>query len=778
MAYRFIGKSLARTEDARLVRGQGQYTSDIRLPGMCKLYVVRSPYASANFGSINTAAAEASPGVLLVLTAEDPRISSLGGFTSRIRRKTPSGEPNFEPPYLAISRDRAQFVGDVVAAIFAESIEQAKDAAELLEIDWDVRAAIAETRDAPEPGAAQVWDEVPHNICFVHDEGDRDAVSAALEASAFKVSLTYPITRVIAAPMETRAALATYDPFDGRYTLYAGLQNPHYIREELAERVLRIPGNRLRVVAPDVGGAFGMKESPYPEYALALVGAKELGRPVQWVCERGESFLSDHHARDHYTTVTLGLSAEGDFTALRYESISNIGAYIAFNGLHTPVNNLGGLSGVYRTPHIHAHVIGVFTNTPPTAPYRGAGRPEAIYALERAIDVAAQRFGFDRVELRRRNLIQPHQMPYRTGFVYTYDSGEFERNMDDALALASWSDFPQRRAEAEAQGKLLGIGIANAIEIANGPVGQPFTESADVSFDATGSVTVTLGIHSQGQGHLITFAQIAADLLGLEPADVLVRFGDTDQIEHGTGTFGSRSVAVAGTAVRAAADAIVERARTVAAQHFSVEPSDVEWVDGLFGAPGHNERLTMTQVARLSYRLSPALLGGRQGLSEKRVVAPEKPSFPNACHICEVEVDQETGHWEITRYCVVDDVGRVINPMLVKGQIHGGVAQGIGQILNEQIVYDEHGQLISGSFMDYGMPRAFDLPNMITKNNEVLTDGNPLGVKGAGEAGTVGALAVVTNALVDALRPFGIEQVDMPATPSRIWAYIQNGAKR
>ena len=777
MAYRFIGKSLPRTEDARLVRGEGQYTSDIAPPGTCRLLVVRSPYASANFGAIDVSAAEASPGVLLVLTADDPRISCLGGFTSRIRRKTPSGEPNFEPPYLAISRGRARFVGDVIAAIFAQTIEQAKDAAELLEIDWDIRPAIAETRDAPLLGAARVWDEVPNNICFVHDEGDRDAVSAALEASPLKIALSYPITRVIAAPMETRAALATYDPIGERYTLYAGLQNPHYIREELAERVLHIPGNRLRVIAPDVGGAFGMKESPYPEYVLALVGAKELSRPVQWVCERGESFLADHHARDHFATVTLGLGTDGEFTALRYETISNIGAYISFNGLHTPVNNLGGLSGVYRTPHIHAHVIGVFTNTPPTAPYRGAGRPEAIYAMERAIDVAAQRFGFDRVELRRRNLIQPHQMPYRTGFVYTYDSGEFERNMDDALALASWSDFPQRRAETEARGKLAGIGIANAIEIANGPVGQPFTESADVSFDATGSVTVTLGIHSQGQGHLITFAQIAADLLGLEPTDVLVRFGDTDQIEHGTGTFGSRSVAVAGTAVRAAADAIVERGRLVAAHHFSVEPSDVEWVDGLFGAPGHNERLTMTEVARLSYRLSPTLLGGRQGLSEKRVVAPDKPSFPNACHVCEVEVDPQTGDWKITRYCVVDDVGRVINPMLVKGQIHGGVAQGVGQILSEQIVFDVHGQLISGSFMDYGMPRACHLPKLITKNNEVLTDGNPLGVKGAGEAGTVGALAVVTNALVDALRPFGIEQVDMPATPSRIWNHLQGGGK-
>lgn len=543
MAYRLIGKSLTRTEDARLVAGLGRYTSDLACADVCRLLVVRSPYGSARFRVADTSAASASPGVLLVLTGDDPEILHLGSFSSRIRRTTRSGDPNYEPLYRVLASDVSQFVGDAVAAIFAETLDAAKDAADLLKIEWEERRSVTDTRRAAEVGSIRVWDDMPDNICFEHNEGDSVAVAAALAAAPLTVSLSYPVTRVTAAPMETRAALATYDRHEDHFTLRAGLQNPHYVREELAERVLRIPGHRLRVVAPDVGGAFGMKESPYPEYALALVGARRLERAVLWVCERSESFLSDHQGRDHACHVTLGLDRDGTFLALRYDAVSNIGAYIAFNGLHTPVNNLGGLSGVYRTPRIHARVVGVFTNTPPTAPYRGAGRPEATYALERAIDLAASRHGFDRVALRRKNMISPMQMPFPTGFVYTYDSGMFERNMDDALALADWHGFATRREMAAARGRLAGIGLANAIEIANGPVGQPFAESADISFDSTGSVTVTLGTHSQGQGHLVTFAQIVADLLGLPVDDVRVRFGDTDQIEHGTGTFGSRSVA-------------------------------------------------------------------------------------------------------------------------------------------------------------------------------------------------------------------------------------------
>ncbi|HEY4253589.1 MAG TPA: molybdopterin cofactor-binding domain-containing protein, partial [Roseomonas sp.] len=526
------------------------------------------------------------------------------------------------------------------------------------------------------------------------------------------------------------------------------------------------------VIAPDVGGAFGLKESPFPEYGLALIAARRIGRDVLWVGERSESFIADHHARDMHSTVTLALDEDGIFQALHIETLANLGAYLSWNGVHVPTNNLGGLSGVYRCKRIHARIRGVFTHTPPTSPYRGAGRPEATYAIERAIDLAALRLGIDRVELRRRNLIAPAQMPWATGFVFTYDSGEFERNMDDALALSDWRGVEARRAAAKARGRLLGIGVANAIEIANGPVTGPFTESADVSFDATGAATVTLGVHSQGQGHLITFAQIAADLLGLMPEDIRVRFGDTEQIEHGTGTFGSRSVVAGGAALARAAEGIVARGRRIAAAQFECAESDVGFDAAGFQVLGTDRRLSMREVARLAFRLPPGRIDGL-GLSEKAIVAPNGPSFPNGCHVCEVEIDPETGTWDITRYTVVDDVGRVINPKLVKGQIHGGVAQGVGQILGEAIRYDAAGQCLSGSFMDYQMPRASDLPSIACKSNEVPTAMNPLGAKGAGEAGTVGALVVVINALADALAPLGIDHVDMPATPERLWRAIR-----
>lgn len=779
MSYRFIGQPLVRTEDARLIQGLGRYTADLAPSGHCRLYVVRSPYPAALIKSVDVEAAKAAPGVRLVLTPDDPELERLGTFTSRVRRKAPNGAPNFEPPYRVLTKNKAQFVGDAVVAIIADTLDQAKDAAELVEIDWEIVPAVTETRIAAEDGAAQVWPEVPNNICFVEEVGDGRAVESALAAAPHKVTLSYPISRIHAAPMETRVALARYDDTEEIFTLYAGLQNPHYIREELSDRVLHIPGNRLRVVAPDVGGAFGLKETPFPEYVLSLIAARRIRRPVLWICERSESFIADHHARDHYATVTLGLDSDGTFLALQVKSQSNIGAYISFNGLHTPVNNIGGLSGVYRTPHIHAHITGVFTNTPPTSPYRGAGRPEAIYAIERAIDLAAQKFGLDRIEIRRKNMIAPNQMPYNTGFVYTYDCGEFEKNMDTAMKLAGWADFPKRREQARKRNRLAGIGLANAIEIANGPPGNPHTESAEIRFDATGSAQVTMGTHSHGQGHEITFSQIVADILGLSIADIKIRYGDTDHIEHGTGTFGSRSVAAGSVALIKAADAIIDRSKKIAAAHFEVEPDQITFEDGVFQISGaDNRHISMKEVARLSFRMRPDLIGDQQGLSEKRIVAPAGPTFPNGCHICEVEIDPDTGHVEFTRYAICDDVGRIVNPLLVKGQIHGGVVQGLGQVLLENIAYDENGQLLSGSFMDYAMPRASDMPDILSETNEVVTKTNPIGVKGAGEVGTVGALAAAVNAIVDALSHVGVKHVDMPTTPERIWRAIQSAKSK
>ena len=769
---RFVGKSLPRTEDARLLRGLGRYTADLAPGHHGRMVVVRSPHAAARIRGIDVSAASALPGVRLVLTGEDPDIRDLGTFTSRVKRKTAGGAANFEPPYRVLSRDRALFVGDPVAAVFADTLHQARDAAEAIVVDWEPLAAVTDTRVATASDAPVVWDAAPRNVCFVHEVGNAVAVDAAIAAAAHCVSLHYPISRILAAPMETRGALASYDPADEHYTLYTGAQNPHYLREELAERVLRIGGNRLRVVSPDVGGAFGLKEAPFPEHVLALVGARRTGRAVLWLCDRSESFMADHHARDNDTTVTLALDAAGRFTALKVETVANIGAYISFNGLHTPVNNLGGLSGVYRTPLIHARITGAFSNTPPTSPYRGAGRPEAIYAVERLIDLAATRSGIDRIELRRRNLIPASAMPYRTGFLYTYDCGEFERNMDDAMALAQWSGFPARRDAARARGRLAGIGLANAIEIAAGPVGAPWAESSEVRFDSTGSVTLTLGLHSHGQGHAITFAQVLADQLGLQPGDIRVRYGDTDQIEHGIGSFGSRSAVAGSVVLKKVAAQVIARGKLIAAAHFEASAGDIEFADGVFSVAGTDRRLDLAAAARLSYVLRPEAIGGTLGLCERSMAAPSAPTFPNGCHVCEVEVDGETGAYDIIQYVVVDDVGRQINPMLVKGQIHGGVAQGVGQIIGEAIAYDADGQLLSGSFMDYAMPRASDLPSIACRSNEVLTDTNPLGVKGAGEAGTVGALAAVVNALVDALSPLGIQHVDMPATAFAMWRTV------
>ncbi len=774
MTYRFIGKSLPRTEDLRLVRGLGRYTADLAPANSLRLFIVRSPYGAARIISIDKSAAEAMPGVQLVLTGEDPEVAALGSIQSKVKRKAPDGSPNFEPPYKPLARERALFVGDPVAAVFAETLDQAKDAAEQIAIEWEALPAVTETSSAANPEAPQVWPKAPNNTCFIFDAGSRAAVDEALAKAKHKISLTYVINRITAVTLEARVALATYDPVAESYTLYCGLQNPHGVRESLASEVFGIPGNRVRVIAPDVGGGFGLKEAAFPEYVMSMVGARITGRPVLWMGERGESFLSDFHARDNYSTTTLGLDDGGNFLALKVDTTANIGAYISPMGLHVSTNNLGGLSGVYRTPHIHSRVTGVFSNTPPTAPYRGAGRPEAIYAIERLIDLAAKRLGMDHLELRRKNMIAPEQMPYDTKFLFTYDSGEFERNMADALELADWSGAERRKEDSKKRGLLRGIGIANAIEISGGPAAAPNPEAAEIKFDSTGGVVVSMGTHSHGQGHEISFAQIVADFLGLETSDVKVRYGDTDMIEFGIGTFGSRSMITGSNSLRISADRLIERGKKIAAAHFEADSGDVVFEAGHFAIAGTDRRVSIKDVAKMSYVLRDPSLNREFGFSEKVISAPKAATFPNGCHVCEVEIDPDTGVCKVINYVVVDDVGRVVNPMLVKGQVHGGVVQGVGQILFENITYDEDGQLLSGSFMDYAMPRAAHFPPFICKANEVLTPNNPLGVKGAGEAGTVGALAAVINAIVDALSPYGVEHIEMPATPERIWRTIRD----
>ncbi len=770
-----IGQSVPRSEDDRLLRGRGRYTDDIVLPRQAVLHVLRSPHAAARIRAIDVAAARAAPGVLAVLTGADADDDGLGTFTSRVTRQRRDGRPNFVPPFRVLALDRVHRVGDPVVAVIAESLAAAKDAAELIVVDYEERPAVTATAAASLPGAPPVWDEVPDNVCFVYELGDKKAVDAAFARAAHVAAVDLTVSRVSANAMEMRNAIGVHDERDGRYTLYVGAQAPHTLRAELAGAILKIPQDRLRVVSPDVGGGFGMKGGGYPEWALVPWASRKTGRPVRWQAERGESLLSDFHARDNVSHVELALDREGRFLALRIATIANLGATLAMMGVHCTTGNLGGLAGTYRTPHIHATVTGIFSNTNPTAPYRGAGRPEASYAIERVIDVAAREIAIDRAELRRRNLIAPEAMPFKTGLVYTYDSGEFEKNMDAALAMADWAGFEKRRAAARAAGRLRGIGIASVIEIAGGPSDRPMEEGAEIRFDAAGNALVLVGSHSHGQGLETVFAQVVNHALGVPPERVRVVYGDTDQIYHGKGTFGSRSATVGSMALVHAAAKILEKARTIAAHRLEASPLDLEFADGAFTVAGTDRAIELGEVAKASFAPASLPPGMEIGLTGAAIVAPDRATFPNGCHICEVEIDPETGKVVVVGYFVVDDVGRMLNPMLVKGQIHGGVAQGLGQALLEEIVYDrDSGQLLSGSFMDYGMPRAEDTPPIEAEANEVRTTSNPLGVKGAGEAGTVGALPAVMNAVIDALAPLGIRHLDMPATPERVWRAIQH----
>ena len=574
--------------------------------------------------------------------------------------------------------------------------------------------------------------------------------------------------------MEPRTACGLYDERAGRYTLYSGVQSPHLLRNEIAESVFKLPANQFRLVSPDVGGAFGMKGSLYPEQVLVLWAARRLGRPVKWSGDRSESFLSDFQARDNVSDVSLALDEHGNFLGLRVETIANLGAYLSANGTLVPLNNIGGLAGTYVTPAIHVAVTGVFTNTAPTCPYRGAGRPEASYCIERIIDIAARETGIDRIELRRRNMIPPAKMPFKTGLIYTYDCGDFEKCMDEALMLADWAGAPKRQKEARARGKLYGLGVASVIEIAGGPFDRPFEEGAEIRFDATGSATLFVGSHSHGQGHETVFRQIAFHALGLAPERVRIIFGDTDAVFHGRGTFGSRTMSAGGAAFMRAADKVIERGKPIAAHLLEASAADIEFTDGRFTVAGTDRSIDLTEVAKASFVAQRMPRDVELGLGANAIVTPDGATFPNGFHVCEVEIDPATGIAEVLRYTVVDDVGVTINPLLLKGQIHGGIAQGAGQALGELIVYDGEGQLLSGSFMDYQMPRAGDLPAFAIGSHDVPTKMNPLGVKGAGEAGTVGALPAIMNAINDALSPLGIRHFEMPATPERLWRAIRD----
>jgi aerobic carbon-monoxide dehydrogenase large subunit len=770
-----IGQSVRRLEDPHLVQGLGQYSDDVRLPRQAHAIVVRSTHAHARIRRIDASAALASPGVLAVLTGEDLAADGLGDLPTDASRKRRDGTPAFTTPRPALIRERVRHVGDPLALVVAETPEQAADGAARVVVDYEPLPAVAGAAAASRSGAPAVWDEAPDNVAFVWEAGSREPVARAFEQAAHVTRLDFVVTRVAAAPLEPRAAVGEYDRRTGRYTLHTGIQAPHGLRTLLAERIFRVPQSDVRVVTGDVGGSFGMRSGIYPELVLVLWAAKRLGRPVKWTSDRREGFVSDEHGRDNVSSVELALDANGKFLALRVSLMVDIGAYLTPRSAGPATNNVGGVAGVYTTPAIHLTSTGVYTNTTPTGPYRGAGRPEATYAIERVIDVAARELGIDPVELRRRNLIPPSAMPFKTGLVFTYDCGDFGKVMDLALSAADYAGFEKRRAEARRRGKLLGLGIANPIEVAGGPYTGVNPDTAEMRINPDGSASLFAGSTSMGQGNETAFAQIVSDRLGLPPERIKVFWGDSDALGAGRGNGGSGAVSVGGSAVLRATEKVIERGRRIAAHLMEAAPEDVSLRDGRFTVAGTDRGVTFASVARAAYAPRQLPAGLEPGFSETAAFVPPSVTFPNGSHVCEVEIDEATGEVRVSRYSVVDDVGRMINPMLVKGQIHGGIVQGLGQGLFEHLVYDGGtAQLVTGSFMDYTMPRADDLPLFVVDSHEVPTKVNPLGAKGVGEAGTVGALPALMNAVNDALAPLGVRHLDMPVTPERVWRAISS----
>ena len=770
-----IGQPVRRFEDKRLLSGNGRFQSDNNLVGQAYAYVLRSPHAHARIRALGLAEANAAPGVALIMTCDDLVEAKLGAMGVPFQRKRPDGSPMFARAHLGLAQGKVRYVGEPVAFVVAETLAQAKDAAELIDVDYEPLASVTDTAEAAE-GKIAVWEECPDNISNLFESGDRAATEAAFAKAAYIVKKRYVISRVYAHFMEPRGAIGVWDPGEDRFTLYADVQYPHRVRQALATRIFKIPESKIRVIAGDVGGGFGTKGWQYPEHRLVLLAARKLRRPVKWTCERSEAVQADEHARDNVSEADLALDKAGRFLGLRVKTLANVGAYISSErNLLATFGNVGTLTGVYDIPVAHVAVLAVMANTNGTAPYRGAGRPEATYVIERLIDDAARELAVDPIELRSRNLIASSALPCKTALGLNYDCGDFPANQAKALAQADWAGFSKRRDEAEARGRLRGIGIANPIEKAAGP-GQEF---AEIRFHPSGNATLLMGSKNQGQGHETVFKQVLNERLGLDPAVVQYIDGDTDRVAFGIGTNGSRSTVIGGSALWMAADKVIAKSKRIAAHLLEAADIDVEFAVGAdggnFAVAGTDRRISLTEVAKASFqagRLPPGLEGG---LYESGTFAPEDNTYPNGCHICEVEIDPDTGALDIVRYVVIDDVGTVVNPIGLKGQIHGGIAQGLGQALMEQVVYDrESGQNLTGSFMDYSMPRADAMPYMEIISNPVPTKRNPLGAKGAGEAGTVGALPAIINAIVDALSPLGVKTLDMPATSARIWHAIRD----
>ena len=767
-----IGQPVPRAEDPVLVRGEGHYADDFSRPGQAYAVMVRSPYAHGVLRGIDTEAARAMPGVLAVYTAADLAAGGIGPLPARQVMNNRDGTPMLQPVRHALASDKVRHVGEAVACVVADSVAAAKDAAEAVALDIDPLPAVTEPALADAPDAPLVHDDVPGNVGLDFHFGDSERVAAAFAAAAHVTRLRLRNNRIVVNPIEPRAALAEYDAGRQHWTLYVGCQGVFGFRNYIAQ-VLGVGRDRVRVVTDRVGGSFGMKQPNMPEYFCILHAARMLGRPVKWTDERSGSFVSDTHGRDHDMTAELALDRDGNFLAVRLTGYGNLGAHYGAPGPSTR-NAQRNTLGVYKTPLIEVNTKCVFTNTTPVGAYRGAGRPEANYYMERLVDAAAREMGIDQLELRRRNHIPPEAMPYRSPNGTTYDSGDFTNLLNQAVGLADWHNFPQRKAESRARGKLRGRGISDYLEL----TGPPGREMGGIRFEANGDVTIVTGTLDYGQGHWTPFAQVLAARLGIPFRRIRLLQGDSDALIAGGGTGGSKSLIVSGNAIVGAADKVIERGRQIAAHVLEAAAADIEFRAGRFVIAGTDRSIGLMELAarlHAGLTLPPEL---PQSLDVADIYDGPPSAFPNGCHIAEVEIDPQTGMVEVVKYTFVNDFGVVVNPLLVNGQAHGGIVQGIGQALRERTVYDEDGQLLTGSYMDYAMPRADDAPFFVHDFHPVPATTNPLGAKGCGEAGCAGALPSVMNAVIDALSELGVRHIDMPATPERVWRAIRDAEGR
>jgi carbon-monoxide dehydrogenase large subunit len=766
-----IGQPVRRVEDQRFLTGRSRYVDDLQLPHQAYGAVLMSPHAHARIRGIDASEALKLPGVLCVLTGAEAKADSLGGIPPLFMPEDMGGPKGYRTFRPLLEPAKVRYVGDRVAFVVAETPEQARLAAERIEVDYEPLPAVVNVEDAARQDAPRVWDEWTSNMAFPLMMGNKDAADAAFAKARHVVSVRLVNNRLAPSAMEPRATLGDYNAAEESFTLYTSTQNPHGVRSILSQAVFRIPETRVRVVAPDVGGGFGMKGDVYPEDGLVLWASRRIGRPVKWVATRNESLLGDNHGRDQLVNAEMALDDNGKILAVRMHALHAVGAYVTNAGVVPVLCALRNIPNVYVVPAFHLATKAIFTHTTPLGPYRGAGRPEAAYVIERLIDEAARKAGIDPVELRRRNYVAPGAMPYTTGTGWTYDSGDFAKLTDRCIEISDWSGYASRKKASDGKGMLRGRALIYYLEDSG-----VFNERMELRFDPSGMATIVAGTFSHGQGHATTYAQMVCEWLGVPFESIRFVQGDTDQVPFGRGTYASRSAMLGGSALKAAADTAIEKARALAAHLLEAAGSDVEFREGRFNVVGTDRAIAFTEVVKAFFR--PVGLPPQFGVGlDASGASSHPPTFPNGCHVCEVEIDPQTGEVTIDRYAVVDDVGRVINPMICHGQIEGALAQGIGQALMENVAFDrESGQMLSASFMDYAMPRASDLPLHYELDFiDVPAKTNPLGVKGVGEAGCVGAPPAVILAILDALRPLGVEHIDMPATPQRVWQAIRAG---